>query len=136
MKLRPNKRRAMTFVEVIMYVVISGVVFFTSYQTVGIGSRRVSVMRFQAQDLSAALHAGERWRSDIRAATSAPKLGDGPGTIQMQTSEGLVNYSFDGQRLLRRVGNAKPRELNSRPDRNFAHDPRPAKGSYGLAMGT
>ena len=111
MKHHPNKRRAVSLVETLTYVAVLAVVIFVGGRTVGSGSRQASVMRFQAEDMSAALHAGERWRSDVRAATSAPKLGDGPGTIQMQTSEGLVNYSFDGQRLLRRVGNTKPREL-------------------------
>ena len=111
MKYRPNKRRAVSLVEALTYVGVLAVVIFVSSKTVGSGSRQASVMRFQSEDMSAALHAGERWRSDIRAAITAPKLGEGPSTIQMETSEGLVNYNFDGQRLLRRVGNAEPREL-------------------------
>ena len=118
MKLHPNKRRAMTLVEVIMYVVISVAVFFMSYQTVGIGSRRVSVMRFQAQDLSTALHAGERWRSDIRSVIAAPRLltrdlraGRKAHVLELVTVDGLVSYGYDGQRLLRRVGNGQPQEL-------------------------
>ena len=111
MKYYPNKRRAVSLVEALTYVGVLAVVIFVGGRTVGNGSRQASVMRFQSEDMSAALRAGERWRSDIRAAITVPKLGDGPGTIQMETSTGLVNYSFDGQRLLRWVGNAKPQEL-------------------------
>ena len=111
MKYLPNKRRAVVLVEALTYVGVLAVVIFVSSKIVGSGSRQASVMRFQSEDMSAALHAGERWRSDIRSATTAPKLGEEPGAIQMETSEGLVNYSFDGQRLLRWVGNAEPREL-------------------------
>ena len=111
MKYHPNKCRAVSLVETLTYVAVLGVVVFVSSKTVGNGSRQASVMRFQSEDMSAALNAGERWRSDIRVATTAPKLGEESGTIQLETSEGLVNYSFDGKRLLRRVGNAKPREL-------------------------
>ncbi len=111
MKHRLNKHRAVVLVETLTYVGVLAVVIFVSSKAVGNGSRQASVIRFQAEDLSAALHAGERWRSDIRAAITAPELVEGPRIIQMETSEGLVNYSFDGQRLLRRVGNAKPQEL-------------------------
>ncbi len=111
MKHHPNKCRAVSLVETLTYVAVLGVVILVSSKTVGNGSRQASVMRFQSEDMSAALHAGERWRSDIRAAITAPELGQGPGTIQVETSEGLVNYSFDGQRLLRSVGKGKPQEL-------------------------
>ena len=111
MKYLPNKRRAVVLVEALTYVGVLAVVIFVSSKAVGNGSRQASVMRFESEDMSAALHAGERWRSDIRAAITAPKMGEESRTIQMETSQGQVNYSFDGQRLLRRVGNAEPREL-------------------------
>lgn len=164
MKYYPNKRRAVSLVEALTYVGVLAVVIFVGGRTVGNGSRQTAVIRSQAKDLSAALHAGERWRSDVRAAITAPELVKGARTIheetpsflveavkvsppgrrggenlmpdaknrqkalagasnssrkktqfirliQIKTSKGLINYSFDGQRLMRSVGEGKPQEL-------------------------
>jgi len=118
MKYLPNKRRAVVLVEALTYVGVLAVVIFVSSKAVGNGSRQASVMRFQSEDMSAALHAGERWRSDIRSAIAAPRLltrdlrsGRKAQILELMTVDGLVSYGYDGQRLLRRVGNGQPQEL-------------------------
>ena len=84
MKYYLNKRRAVVLVEALTYVGVLAVVILVSSKTVGNGSRQASVMRFQSEDMSAALHAGERWRSDIRAAITVPELVEGSRPIQMK----------------------------------------------------
>ncbi len=67
-------------------------------------------MRRVAADIARALHAGERWRADLRAAAAPPRLvttGE-VCALHLPGAGGEVVYFFDGSNVLRRAAAGAP----------------------------
>jgi hypothetical protein len=63
-------------------------------------------LRRNADDILRAMHAGERWRADIRLATrdvAWDNSGDNP-VLRLEGSTNQVNYRFTGSAVCRRTG--------------------------------
>jgi hypothetical protein len=124
MKIRHNIRRrraGIMLVECITYLVVflilSGVAMGSFYLCWDHSKALISA----SDDISAALHAGERWRADVRAAS---------GTINIETTtngevvkipqgDKEITYTFDSKKIQRQVGSVNlpvlllPRVLSS-----------------------
>lgn len=63
-------------------------------------------LRRNADDVARVLKAGERWRADIRAATSEIRVGEGPGGYALEIPQrgGAVVYRFITNAVLRCAG--------------------------------
>lgn len=63
-------------------------------------------LRRNADDIARAVHAGELWRADIRAATRGISLQnkDGESVLQLDRSDGKVEYRYSENVIYRRVG--------------------------------
>ena len=63
-------------------------------------------MRRNADDITAALHAGERWRADLRSASGKVRLEtvEGEQLLHLENSRGGASYRFSTNAVYRRVG--------------------------------
>jgi len=96
-----NNKRGFTILECITYVavlllVLSGA--FASYSRCQLGS---SDLRRNAEDIVNAMHAGERWRADIRAAIQMPRLT--PGGIIIPQQNGEIAYEINDGTMWRQT---------------------------------
>jgi Tfp pilus assembly protein PilE len=106
---RPGARqRGYLLIEALVYIgvvaALLGVAYAAAYRCID----RSIALRRNADDITSALHAGERWRADVRAAASQVRLEnteadqllylDGPGST--------VVYRFTTNAVSRRVGSA------------------------------
>jgi hypothetical protein len=62
-------------------------------------------LRRNADDITSALHAGERWRADVRTTRQPPALAHAEDTalLLLQTSHGQVAYKFESNAVFRRL---------------------------------
>ena len=94
-------KRGYTIIECITYVAVLLMIIsaaFASYyrcELSGAGLRR------NAEDIVRAMHAGERWRADIRAAIEAPQLT--PVGVIIRQSDGEIRYEIDDGILWRQT---------------------------------
>ena len=63
-------------------------------------------LRRNADDITSALHAGERWRADVRSATSQARLEttDAGQLLSFESPRGPISYRFSTNAILRSVG--------------------------------
>ena len=96
-----KNERGFTILEAITYVavllmVLSGA--FASYSRCQLSS---SSLRRNAEDIIRAVHAGERWRVDIRAAIQMPRLT--PGGIIIPLQDGEIAYEINDGTMWRQT---------------------------------
>lgn len=115
MKLRPpsaasrhTHSRGISLIECLVYIGALAVVF-----GMGMAAYRRSIdhtlsLRRNTDDITQALAAGEYWRSDIRAATQAPRFDAAAQTLHIPQAKGEVAYLFSEQQISRRGSAAEP----------------------------
>jgi hypothetical protein len=90
----------MVYISVV--VVLLGAMFVMFYRCVdsSLGLRR------NADDITSALHAGERWRADVRASTGMLRVEQDPEGVILRIPNGKsdVSYRFLSNAILRQVG--------------------------------
>ena len=110
-------------VEALVYISLVGVVLGTGFAVMYRCVDNSVVLRRNAQDMTAALNAGERWRADIRGARQPlhVETTETGQTLQLTTQKGEVLYRFEtntvtrciegqpGIRLLTEVKNSEMR---------------------------
>ena len=91
---------ALVYIGVI--VVLLGVAYSATYRCID----RSIALRRNADDITSALHAGERWRADVRAAASQVRLEDTDAgqLLHLDGPSTAVVYSFATNAISRRVG--------------------------------
>ena len=99
-------QRGYLMIEALVYigviVVVLGVAYSATYRCID----RSIALRRNADDITSALHAGERWRADVRAASSQVRL-ESTEAGQLLSLEGpstAVVYSFATNAISRRFG--------------------------------
>lgn len=85
-------RRGFTLIEVLVYLVGLTVVLTAAYPAFEKAIRGSSDLRRNADDIVRAVHAGERWRADVRAATGAIRVEE--GKLVIPHAHGPVTYEF------------------------------------------
>ncbi|MCX7865575.1 pilus assembly FimT family protein [Limisphaera sp. VF-2] len=100
----PNRPvRGAALIELVVYIAVAGVILVGSmkafYECFSASHR----LREQAQRISQALRAGERWRADVRLATGPPQLESMPGGQRMTIPQanGRVQYEFGPEGVYR-----------------------------------
>lgn len=105
---RPNqssKQRAYLLTEALVYIglvfVLLGVAYTGLYRFI---DNSVLLGR-NCEDISRTMHAGERWRADIRSASAGIRLEPDPegDILQLRTSRGEIDYTTRQDVVLRRV---------------------------------
>ena len=98
--------RSITLIECLVYISVLAVLLSVGGVAFHQGLRRSAALRRNAEEIASALHAGERWRADIRSATAAPRLeSDGRRqTLHIPTGAGEVAYAFADGAMWRHTG--------------------------------
>jgi hypothetical protein len=103
-----NSRRehAYLMVEVLVYIgmvfLLLGIGYMAMYRCI---SNSVALRR-NADDISTALHVGERWRTDIRASTGQPRIetSDWEQVLHLPADDREIIYLYSHQAVFRRNG--------------------------------
>ena len=122
-----QNERGYLMLEALVYIAVVlallGVAYAAMYRFVD----RSYALKRNADDIVAALHAGERWRADIRATTRPPELlyTNTVQILRLESTNGPVVYRFATNAVTRRVGgSAWQRLLPNVKASNMAADPR------------
>lgn len=114
-------------VEALVYISLVGVVLGTGYAVMYRCVDNSVLLRRNAQDMTAALDAGERWRTDIRGArqplqVETSEIGQ---TLHLTTQKGEVVYHFETNTVTRRIqGQPGIRLLTEVKNSEMRTDPR------------
>ena len=92
---RPTQR-AYFLIEALVYIALIGAVLGIGYSAMYRCLDSSIALRRNADDIASALQAGERWRADIRAATTAPRteVVEGGQLLHLDSPRGEVTYRF------------------------------------------
>ena len=96
---------AFTLIEMLVYmgvmVVILGLAYAAAYKSMDASA----ALRRNANDISRALETGERWRADVRSATSSPRIETiaGEAILHLPQPRGEISYRFASNSISRRV---------------------------------
>jgi hypothetical protein len=105
---RPPARgaRAYLLIEALVYISAIGILLGAGYIAMYHCIDGSVALRRNADDITSALHVGERWRADVRAATNQFRLEDtAPGQLlHLEGASGEVVYCFATNTVSRRVG--------------------------------
>jgi hypothetical protein len=105
MQVAGSGQRAYLLIEVLVYIAVIaallGVGYAAMYRCV---DSSIALYR-NADDITSALHAGERWRADVRAATSEPRMEntDDGQLLSLEGARGTVVYRFTTNAVFRSV---------------------------------
>jgi hypothetical protein len=106
-------RAGYLFTECLIYISVFAVIL-----GLGIGAFYVcwdhsKALHYAADDIAAALHAGERWRADIRHATGAIVGETAPGSERLHIPNGTneIIYSFNAGEVHRQIASSDFSEL-------------------------
>lgn len=119
--------------EVLVYIGLLLVVLAVGYQAMYRCVDASVVLRRNADDISRALNAGERWRADVRSATASAALetsAEGP-ILHLMGRNHRVDYRFNEEALFRRL-NAGPwvRVLDKVRASSFQAEARPGVAGW------
>jgi prepilin-type N-terminal cleavage/methylation domain-containing protein len=98
-------RRGFSLVEMLTYIAVLATVLTLTYPAFYRCVQNSTRLRRNTDDIARALHAGERWRADLREATAAPTLTGNALTIPQAT--GPVTYEFTDNTVWRHAGSAR-----------------------------
>ena len=103
-----SRRRASTLIECLVYIgvfaTILGVATIAFYRCFD----HMRALRRNADDITRVLHIGELWRTDIRMAVRQPTLDDADQTLHIPHKNGVVDYRFGENQILRRASADAP----------------------------
>jgi len=125
---RPTSDAAFMLIECLVYISVLLILLGVGYAAFYRCMENSLALRRSADDLANALHAGERWRADLRAATGPIRLEDNPdgSILVLPGGRGEVAYQFTTNAVLRRVGAGRWTTLLDRvKSSTLAPDPRP-----------
>lgn len=102
----PASNRAYLMIEALVYIAVVFVLLGAGYAAMYRCVDNSIALRRNADDITSALHAGERWRADVRSATSQARLEttDAGQLLTFESPRGPVSYRFSTNAILRSVG--------------------------------
>ena len=102
----PVNNRAYLMIEALVYIAVVFVLLGAGYAAMYRCVDNSIALRRNADDITSALHAGERWRADVRSATSQVRLEttDAGQLLSFESPRGPVSYRFSTNAILRSVG--------------------------------
>ena len=102
----PRGNRAYLLIEALIYIAAVFVLLGAGYAAMYRCLDSSVALRRNADDMTSALHAGERWRADVRSATGQPRLEntDAGQLLCLERPTGPVLYRCSTNALFRRLG--------------------------------
>ena len=103
---RGGGQRAYLLIEVLVYISVIVALLGAGYAAMYRCVDSSFALRRNADDITSALHAGERWRADVRAATSQPRIenADAGQLLYLEGARGSVVYRYTTNAVFRSVG--------------------------------
>jgi hypothetical protein len=118
MKLRATPSAARTragylFTECLIYISVFAVILGLGYGAFYVCWDHSKALHYAADDITAALRAGERWRADIRQATGAVVGETAPASERLRIPRGTneIIYSFSAGEIRRQMAASNFSEL-------------------------
>ena len=101
-----NQQRGYLLIEALVYIGVVAALLGVAYAAMYHCIDRSIALRRNADDITSALHAGERWRADVRAASSQVRLEDTDAgqLLYLDGPGSAVVYSFATNAISRRSG--------------------------------
>ena len=93
-------------IESLVYIGVLFVVLGVGYTAADHYIENSVALRRSADDLANALHAGERWRADVRSSTNivVAQTADGLQLLRIQRPKNEISYLFATNTVFRRIG--------------------------------
>lgn len=112
MRHSPQERRrsqaAITIIECMVYsgvyVLLLGLAFFAFYRCFD----NMKNLRRNSDDITRAVHAGEVWRGDVRAASAPIKFNEAEQTLRIRLGDREITYRFADAQVFRKSGADAP----------------------------
>jgi len=103
---RGSRVQGYLMVEALVYIGVVFVVLGVGYAALYRCIDNSMVMRRTANDITKTMHAGERWRADVRAAGASvsTEMVDGESTLRLRGGRDEVVYAFHEGTVRRRAG--------------------------------
>ena len=98
------RRAGYMMIECMVYIGVLLVLLAVSYVALYRCIDRSVALKRNASDITTALHAGERWRADIRNVNGAARVDPATDTLRLPTPRGEILYRFESNAVLRRIG--------------------------------
>jgi hypothetical protein len=114
-------------VEALVYIAVVFVLLGVGYDALYRCMDSSVALRWNADDITNALHAGERWRADVRSANRQIRLEQAPAEqiVYLEGPRGKTAYRFSTNAVFRRVGAGLwVRLLTNVKSSTFEADPR------------
>ena len=101
---RPGQR-AYLLIEALVYIAVIVALLGAGYAAMYRCVDSSLALRRNADDITSALHAGERWRADVRFATSPPRVEntDAGQLLYLNGARGPIVYHFTTNAIFRRL---------------------------------
>jgi hypothetical protein len=99
---------AFTLIECLVYISLVFVVLGLATVAFYGCFDNMRALRRNSDDITQALHAGELWRADVRAATKPIQLDSAGQRLRIPHQNGEVAYKFEESRLLRQASEDSP----------------------------
>src|SRR5260370_32786405 len=98
--------RAYLMIECLVYIGVVAVLLGVGYAAMYRCVENSVALRRNADDIVAALHAGELWRADVRSAPGPVRLENNPDeqVLHLQSATRQVAYRFSANTVFRRIG--------------------------------
>jgi hypothetical protein len=102
----PAGNRAYLMIEALVYIAVVFVLLGAGYAAMYRCMDNSIALRRNADDITSALHAGERWRADVRSATSQVRVEttDAGQLLSFEGPRGPISYRFSTNAIFRSVG--------------------------------
>ena len=99
-------QHAYLLIEVLVYIAVIVALLGAGYAAMYRCVDSSIALHRNADDITSALHAGERWRADVRAATSHVRLEPTAAgqLLHLEGASGAVAYRFSTNAVARRLG--------------------------------
>jgi hypothetical protein len=103
---RASHHQGYLMAEALVYIAVVFVVLGVGYAALYRCIDNSMVMRRNANDITKAMHAGERWRADVRAAGARvyAEMVEGEPTLHLSGAQVAVDYAFRHGTVIRRAG--------------------------------
>jgi hypothetical protein len=100
---RREQRRAIVLIDLLVYISLLAFVLILMAVAFDQGMQQCTHLRRNVADIERAMKAGERWRSDVRAATGEPwtEMKDGQEFFHIPVGTNEIAYSFQSNRVYR-----------------------------------
>jgi hypothetical protein len=118
--------RGFTLIECLVYIAVLLLVWGLAFQLFYRSRDSARDLGRNADDVSRAVHAGERWREDVRLAIGRVDVAevDGVTRLRIPQADGAVVYSFHDAQVFRESGGATIPVLGKVKASRMQSDPR------------